>query len=153
MSARTSGSTTGHPYASAKLQDEPLDRSYDFAVRAIDARMDDYEQARALEDRVRAHGVDNPELTRASAELRRLGSTVEDLHEELRSYLPLTRRVVRAYVVAAVPGEAGCLAALGIGRGTTFFFCLGVLSLVAMVALYMRSVSSRYELGERRVRS
>ena len=86
-----------------------LDRSFDLAVLAIDARMDDYEQVRALEDRVRAHGVDDPELTRASAELRRLGNTVAELHEELRGYLPMTRRVVRGYVLAALPGEAGCL--------------------------------------------
>lgn len=130
-----------------------LDRSFDFAVREIDARMDDHEQARALEDRVRALGVDNPELARASVELGRLGSIVEELHDELRGYLPLTRRVVRGYVLAAVPGEAGCLAALGLGRGTTFCFSLGALSLVAMVVLYMRSVSSRYDLDERRART
>jgi ABC-type lipopolysaccharide export system ATPase subunit len=73
-----------------------------------------------------------------------LDAELGGIRADLRAYLPTTRRVVRGYVLAALPGEVGMLGALAAGHGTTFYFCLGVLSLGAMVLMYMYSVAAHY---------
>lgn len=123
-----------------------LDHSFGYAVAAIQARTDEYERLREVERAARDRDAEDPALQAATAELDRLGRHLSDLRGELADFLPFVQRVVRGYVLAAVPGEAGSLAALAAGRGSTLLLALGVASLLALLLLYMRSVGSRFDL-------
>ena len=52
---------------------------------------------------------------------------------------------MRSYVAVAIPGEAAALWALAAGHGSDFALALAATSLVAMVAVYARSISLHHE--------
>jgi hypothetical protein len=105
----------------------------------------DEARLRELTDRLeRAHGTGTTELGEVEEFAHHAAEVIAAQRQHSRRILPIARKVVRAYVIVAIPGEAACLVALAAGDGSTFMLSLGALSLIAMVLLWMRSLGSKF---------
>jgi hypothetical protein len=119
-----------------------LDTSVRGVEHALAAREEELDAVLELERQAREAGVAG--LDEALKDLRDVEAHIASLREDFLQLMPQARRVVRGYVTVAIPGEAACLWALGAGHGNAFALSLGALSLVAMVALYIRSLGLHY---------
>jgi hypothetical protein len=126
-----------------------LGRSFNFAASALHEQWAMHDEVQRLERRLRDAGNRTPELQRASVDLEALGTELaaltRDFHDDT---LPGARRVVRGYVIAAVPGLVGALVALAVGHGSTFWFSLSALSLASMLVLFARRVGHELRLPD-----
>lgn len=125
-----------------------LGQSFDAARTAIEAREAELRGLLELEQ-LADDRTPHDDLDETRQMLRDFEYEVGEIRADFAQSLPTTRRVVRSYVTVAIPGEVASLAALAIGSGSTFALSLAALSLGAMVLLWLRSLTARFELDVR----
>lgn len=122
-----------------------LGQSFDVARASIEAREGELRTLLTLEQQV-ANRVPDEDLEDTRRMLRDFEHSVSALRADFEQYVPLARRVVRSYVIVAIPGEMASIAALAAGDGSTFAFSLAALSLTAIILLWLRSLGAHFKL-------
>lgn len=121
-------------------------QSFEVARAAIEAGEAELRALLHLAERVGDQAPD-VDLESARRMLRDVEQRIAGNRAGFAQAMPKTRRVVRGYVIVAIPGELASLAALAAGAGSTFALSLAALSLVAMVLLWLRSLTAQFEFA------